>query len=83
MCSRPGCIAQDPCPIHGTDSADAGAPCDQCRGTGSYFYVGQQIQMCCQMCGGTGLRDKKTSAPRKRADDDPVDERPLLKAAGE
>lgn len=83
MCNRPGCVAQavagsEFCGVH---SHPVGKVCPRCRGTGSYYYRGQELTMSCQTCGGTGLLDHKAHAPRKRRDEDPIDQRGLIQAA--
>ena len=83
MCSRPGCVAQAVngsgfCSVH---AHPAGKACARCRGTGSYFYRGQDLTMACQTCGGTGLIDQKTSAPRRKPKDDPIEQRGLIQVA--
>jgi hypothetical protein len=84
MCRLPGCVAQAPtgtlCPVHATEQ---GRICSVCHGHGSRFYSGQGLTMACQNFGGTGLADYKQSAPRKRRDDDPVEQRGLIKIANE
>jgi hypothetical protein len=84
MRSRPGCVSQAPdgelCPVH---AAHVGEPCPQCKGSGRFYYIGQKAEMTCLACGGTGLKDKKASAPRARKDADPVDKRGLIELAKE
>lgn len=80
MCKRPGCVAQvdngaEYCGVH---RAAVGKRCERCRGTGSYFYRGQDLTMACQWCGGTGQLDQKAHAPRRRPGDDPVEQRGLI-----
>lgn len=76
MCSFPGCVAQAPCAVHGKEIARHA--CEQCYGRGTYFYQGQGLEMACQICGGTGLKDKRASAPRVSKRDDPIDKRELM-----
>jgi hypothetical protein len=88
MCKRPGCVSQAPsgelCPIH---AAGAGKLCQRCYGEGQMTLTDKQGntygKCCCDRCGGTGLLDQKTSAARRRADDDPIEQRGLIKIANE
>lgn len=85
MCRFPGCaagvVSGDVCQVH---AKPIGARwCDTCHGTGNHFYSGQNQTMACQRCGGTGLKDAKTSKHVPKSEREPVDERGLIQKAGE
>jgi hypothetical protein len=86
VCDLPGCCAlatDGPrCPVHRRAIHDFSVICGKCKGTGLYFYSGQELTMACQTCGGVGVIDKRRQAPRlPKKDREPIDQRGLIQAA--
>src|SRR5690349_23488645 len=82
-CKFPGCVAQEPCPVHRPGgAANLGKSCERCKGTGRANYKPQGaihiITDLCDECGGTGLRDARRSTRTPKNEIVPVDERPLI-----
>lgn len=76
-------VAHGYCAVHDRGIKDFGTLCDKCKGTGVYFYLGQNLTMACQHCGGVGVVDRRRPTLRlpKKKDREPIDQRGLITAA--
>ena len=81
VCNRPGCVSMVAydgaayCAVHGSELIKA-RQCDVCKGSG------QLGASACSRCGGVGVLDKATHAPKAGLDRrrEKVDDRGLIKA---